>query len=99
MPSLPFEYHPEAILEADQVFHWYAERNEQAAKQFLEQLIRARKLVIERPQSWTPYFHGTRVFQFQKYPYGLVYIERPKKIVGLAVCHFHRRPAYWAERI
>ncbi|UUO05006.1 hypothetical protein M4951_16630 [Blastopirellula sp. J2-11] len=46
------------------------------------------------PQSWTPYFHGTRCFPFRKFPYGLIYVELPDNIVGLAICHFRRRPGY-----
>ncbi len=94
-----FEYHPDAILEAHHAFHWYAERSDQAAEHFWEELVRARNLVSERPHSWTPYFHGTRCFKLRKYPYGLVFIEREDKIVGLAVCHFRRRPGYWRERL
>ena len=73
-----FEYHPDAIIEAHQAFHWYADRSEQAADRFWNELIRARALVTDRPQGWTPYFHGTRVFQLRRYPYGLVYVERPE---------------------
>ena len=98
-PSLPFEYHPKAILEAHEAFHWYAERSEEAADRFWGELVRARKLVVGRPEGWAPYFHGTRCFQFRKFPYGLVYIQRPKKLFGLAVCHFSRRPGYWRDRI
>ena len=99
MPNRPFEYHPEAMIEAHKAFHWYAGQSEQAADRFWNELIRARELVTDRPQGWTPYFHGTRVFQFRKYPYGLVYVERPEKIIGLAVCHFRRRPGYWRVRL
>jgi plasmid stabilization system protein ParE len=96
--NLPFEYHPAAIIEAHQAFHWYAERSSQAADRFWNELIRVRKLVTEQPESWTPYFHETRVFPFRKFP-GLVYIERPDRIIGLAVCHFSRSPGYWRERM
>lgn len=98
-PDLPFEYHPKAILEAHSAFHWYRERSEQAADLFWSELVRARKKAAELPDLWTPYYHGTRCFRFRKYPYGLVYMRRPEKLFGIAVCHFSRRPGYWRERL
>lgn len=99
MTSLLFEYHPEAIFEAHQAYHWYEERSEDASDRFWKELLRARKLVTERPLGWTPYYHGTRVFQFRRFPYGLVYLQHSDKLIGLAVCHFHRRAGYWKDRI
>ncbi|WP_040352842.1 type II toxin-antitoxin system RelE/ParE family toxin [Blastopirellula marina] len=99
MPRLPFEYHVDAIAEASAAYQWYADRSSQAAERFWAELQRARKLVTERPQSWTPYLHGTRCFPLRKFPYGLGYVELPDKIVGLAVCHFRRRPGYWRDRM
>ncbi len=84
MPDLPFEYHPDAILEAHHAYHWYAEQSQDAAERFWNELTRARKLVSEHPKVWTPYFHGTRVFQFRRFPHGLVYLEQPDRIIGLA---------------
>lgn len=99
MPRLPFEYHPDAVAETYAAYHWYAERSPQAAERFWEELQRARTQVSHRPQGWTPYFHGTRCFQFRNFPYGLVYVELSDKIVALAVCHFSRRPGYWRDRL
>ena len=99
MPDLTFEYHPEAIAEAHAAYQWYLDQSPAAAERFWEELIRVRKFVTEQPNAWTPYLHGTRCFQFRKFPFGLVYIEGPEKIIGLAVCHFRRKPGYWRKRI
>ncbi len=99
MPNLPFEYLPEAILEAHEAFHWYARKSPRVAEHFWEELVRAREMVAGSPYAWTPYYHGTRIFQLRKYPYGLVYVPRPEKIIGVAVCHISRRPGYWRLRV
>lgn len=78
---------------------WYRERSETAAERFWDALIRARKQAAELPKIGTPYFEGTRVVPFRKFPYGLVYVERSDKIIGLAICHFSRRPRYWKRRL
>jgi plasmid stabilization system protein ParE len=99
MPNQRFEYHPEAIAEATEAYDWYAERNENAAERFWEELRRARQMVTKDPASWSPYLHGTRCFLLDRYPYGLVYIERGGKIIGVAVAHLKRRPGYWRKRL
>ncbi|UUO06952.1 type II toxin-antitoxin system RelE/ParE family toxin [Blastopirellula sp. J2-11] len=98
MSRLPFEYHPAAMEKSIAAYQWYAQQSVSAAERFWNELVRARTLISQRPQGWTPYYHGTRCFQFRKFPYGLVYLELPDKIVGLAVCHLSRRPGYWKVR-
>lgn len=99
MPNLAFEYLPQAIREAHHAYHWYDRQSDTAADRFWEELRRARQQITEQPESWTPYFHGTRVFPLRKFPYGLVYVVRPNRVVGIAVCDFRRRPGYWQNRL
>jgi plasmid stabilization system protein ParE len=99
MSNHEFEYHPEAILEAWEAFHWYADRSETAADNFWEELRAARQAVARKPETWSPYLHGTRCFSLQRFPYGLVYLERGDRIIGIAVAHFKRRPGYWRKRL
>jgi plasmid stabilization system protein ParE len=99
MPNQRFEYHPDAIAEATEAYDWYAERNETVAERFWEELRRARQMVTKDATSWSSYLHGTRCFLFDHYPYGLVYVERGEKIIGIAVAHLKRRPGYWRNRL
>jgi plasmid stabilization system protein ParE len=99
MPGHEFEYLPEAIAEATQAFNWYAERSENAADRFWDELRAARRQVTDRPATWNPYLHGTRCYQLSNFPYGLVYIERGERIIGIAVAHLNRRPGYWRQRL
>jgi hypothetical protein len=70
--SVQFEYLPDAIEEAWEAYHWYAERSDSAAEGFLRQLQLARESVTERPDAWSRYFHGTRCFRLKRYPFGLI---------------------------
>jgi plasmid stabilization system protein ParE len=99
MPSRVFEYHPEAVKEAWEAFHWYDERSEQAAKDFWQEIRRARLAITDQPQSGSPYFHGTRCRRLTRFSYGLVYVERTELLIGIAVAHLKRRPGYWRERL
>jgi plasmid stabilization system protein ParE len=53
-PPLAFEYLADAVHEAHEAFHWYAQRSESAADGFWEELRRARRLVTENPLTWAP---------------------------------------------
>jgi plasmid stabilization system protein ParE len=99
MPGRRFEYHPEAVAEAAEAFQWYAAQSQDAAERFWHELRRARELVTTRPEVWGPYYHGTRCFRLHRFPYGLVYITRDERIIGLAVAHLKRRPGYWRHRL
>src|SRR4051812_49604035 len=99
MTGQAFEYHPEAINEAWEAFHWYDERSERAAEDFWQELRRARQSVTRHPRSWMPYVFGTRCFKLEHFPYALVYIERDDRIIGIAVAHLKRRPGYWRKRL
>jgi plasmid stabilization system protein ParE len=99
MPNLTFEYHPEAILEAHHAYHWYDAQSDTAADRFWEEPRRVRLMATDQPELGIPYFFGTRAFRLKKFPYGLVYAVRDKQVIGLAVCHFKRRPSYWKGRI
>ena len=94
-----FEFHPEAMIEAKESAEWYAERSPTAAIDFKRELRFVEKLVVEHPGSWSPYLHGTRCLKLKRFPYGLVYVERGDRIVGIAVAHLRRRPGYWRKRL
>jgi len=94
-----FEFHPEAMIEAKEAADWYAERSLPASIEFKKELRFAEELVTEHPGSWSPYLHGTRILQLRRFPYGLVYVERSDRIVGIAVAHLKRRPGYWRKRL
>ena len=51
------------------------------------------------PQLHRPWRHGTRRHFDREFPYALIYVERPDRIMVLAVAHFKRRPDYWRERL
>jgi hypothetical protein len=94
-----FEFHPEAMIEARAAAEWYAERGMTASFDFKQELYRAENLVTERPESWSPYLHGTRCLPLKRFPYGLVYVDRGDRLIGIAVAHFKRKPGYWRQRL
>ncbi len=99
MAESELELHPEALKDALAGYAWYLEHSEIGAGRFLAELDRAVQLILEAPQRWPTYVHGTRRFVLIKFPYSVVYRESKDLIVVYAFAHSKRRPGYWKERL
>jgi len=61
-----------------------------------------RRLTVEieaAPQLYRRWRHGTRRHLARRFPYALIYVERPKHLAVLAVAHCKRRPDYWKQQV
>lgn len=97
--ALKFEFHPDAIIEATEAYEWYALRSQNAAEGFLTRLNEAQSKVIADPDCWPRHLQGTQIYNFNKYPFGLVYVRRNDVIIAIAVAHHKKRPGYWRKRL
>jgi len=43
--------------------------------------------------------HGTRRHLARRFPYAVVFAERPDRLLIIAVAHCKRHPDYWRERL
>ena len=94
-----FEIHPEALLEADADIGWYLERSRAAAERFFSEVERALELILESPDRWPSYLHGTRRYILYGFPYSVIYRAVGSRVVVYAVAHAKRRPGYWRSRL
>lgn len=99
MTTLIFEFHPEAVFEARDAYTWYASRSRKAADGFLASLEAAQDRVLSDPDMWPQHLAGTQICDLDRYPFGLVFLQLPTVIIGLAVAHHKRRPGYWRNRV
>jgi len=45
-------------------------------------------------------FHGeTRRYFAGRFPYAVIYVDEPDRVLGLGFAHFKRRPGYWIDRL
>jgi plasmid stabilization system protein ParE len=98
MAAKPVEFHPAALAEAEATVAWYGERSFSAAQGFLTELERAIQAISEAPNRWPLFEQGCRRFPLRRFPYLLVYREKPASIEVVAVAHGRRRPGYWRPR-
>jgi plasmid stabilization system protein ParE len=95
----PLHYHPSAQSEIDRAHDWYLRQSPQAADGFYEELIPALDRIRQRPGRLARYLYGTQRLVLSRYPFSVVFRERPHDIQIVAVAHAKRRPGYWAKRI
>ena len=98
MSGKPVEFHPEAVAEAEAALAWYRERTLRAAEAFVSDLEKAIEAVSEAPHRWPLFDQGCRRYPLLRFPYFLIYREKPRSIEVLAVAHGRRRPGYWRSR-
>ena len=93
------EYLDEALDEAEAAARWYAERSASAAAGFSEEIDTAESAIVDFPDAWPPFDHGTRRYLLRRYPFSVIYRIESRRILIVAVAHGHRRPGYWKSRL
>jgi toxin ParE1/3/4 len=94
-----YQIHPAALAEAEKATRWYRERSALAAAQFVEEINLAIDRILAAPQRWSAGLYRTRKFLLDRFPFAVIYCERPPTIQILGIAHGHRRPGYWKNRI
>ncbi|MBX9628294.1 MAG: type II toxin-antitoxin system RelE/ParE family toxin [Gemmataceae bacterium] len=97
--TTPVDFERLAIREARQAERRYARVGAGVLAGFTAALNDAVARVGSAPAMWPPEPHGARGCRLKKYPYRLIYIEEPTRVLVLAVAHNSRRQGYWRRRL
>ena len=95
----PAIFHPQASDELAEAVAYYAKKAGGLGDRFYEVMGRLTVEIEASPRLFRPWRHGTRRHFNKRFPYALIYIERPTHLAVIAVAHFKRRPGYWRERL
>lgn len=97
---MTFSIHPDAEAELGDAAVYYASHASRAiAEAFLAEFERVLDLVVENPQRGPHMGGGLRAYQFDRFPYTLVYaVHHEHGVQVLAVAHQSRTPEYWGDR-
>ncbi|HYJ89275.1 MAG TPA: type II toxin-antitoxin system RelE/ParE family toxin [Pyrinomonadaceae bacterium] len=88
-----------ADQEVDDAVGWYAQRDNDVSRGFLDDLDRAVRLARTYPLLATQIEPEIRRLLFLRYPYSLIYGIDEDTLVIIAVAHQQREPRYWADRL
>lgn len=99
MARLPVEFHPDARIDAIEAYDWYAERSQQVADTFQQELQDTGRAIQDSPERWAKYLSGTRRYVMKRFPFVVVYRVAAERVEIMAVAHGRRKPGYWKERL
>jgi len=68
---------------------------------FLEEIERSLKLIVESPERWAASKENIRKYNVRRFPFSIYYAyeKDEDKVLIIAVAHQKRKPEYWKGRI
>jgi toxin ParE1/3/4 len=91
-------FHPEAELELLEAADFYDHERPGLGSDFLDEVDRALRGVIEHPESSPMALGLTRKLVLRRFPYSVMYYLMDEGIVVSSIAHQRRRPYYWRDR-
>jgi hypothetical protein len=96
---MDYSFHPDADKEVDEIVDYYDGVEDSLGDEFFSELQNAITRVLRLPDAWQMVWPSARRCLLSRFPYQLVYQERPDGILIVAVMHLHREPNYWVDRL
>ena len=94
-----YRVHPAAWEEIEGAADWYLERSPDASSGFLAAVFDGLENVFEFPLRWPRHLYGTRRLVLDRFPFSIIYLDKPDVVNVVAVAHGKRKPGYWKRRI
>lgn len=89
---------PEAEADLRESYQWYEARGEGLGSSFLVSVEATLNSIQRYPQAYPKVYKNVRRSLIRRFPFGIFYIIRRKKIIVFAVFHGKRNPAAWKSR-
>lgn len=93
-----YRYLPSAREELNAAAAFYESRVPGLGREFLDDVERAVASVRARPAIGVAVGRAFRKSLLLRFPFSVIYAERPDEILIVAVSHHRRRPGYWRRR-
>jgi toxin ParE1/3/4 len=96
--ALPLIIRPEAELDIESSAVWYETQRPGLGSRFLDRLNEVFARITENPLQFPQLETGVRRALLPRFPYGIYFVPKPKRVIILAVLHLRRRPETWRGR-
>ena len=91
-------FHPDAESEMIQAAAYYETQQPELGQRFLASVQDAVNRILLNPHLYPVVELDVRRCLTKTFPFGVLFRERPARIVIMAVMHLHRDPDYWKNR-
>ncbi len=95
----PVVFHPEASAEALDSRATYDAKSFELGDRFAAAVAAMVAEVCRAPQRYRFVRRPVRRHFERPFPYAILYVDEPDRVLILAVAHFKRRPNYWLHRL
>ena len=93
-----YAFHPDAEVELNEAIEWYEMREFGLGLDFATQVHAAIQRALAFPLAWQEMGGEIRRTLVHRFPYGVLYVAEPDRLLIVAVMHLHRHPDYWRNR-
>lgn len=92
--SYRYVLHEIAQQDYEEALKWYADRNLQAAENFIIAVDKALQLICEHPTRWRNEYKHHYELGVKKYPFTIIYtIQHDQKLIAVSsIYHYKRNP-------
>lgn len=92
------EFLAAAECDLDESISYYNQRQQNLGYEFSDEVKRALFRLLNFPSAWPKLSKNTRRIQMNRFPYGIIYQNRPDKILVIAIMNLYSKPSSWKER-
>jgi hypothetical protein len=96
---MPVDFLPEADQEMVEAARYYQSLSSGLGEDSLTEVEHAVQSIASSPQTWPVLEGDLRRRLIKRFPFGILYMIEPDKILIIAVAHLRKKPGYWKKRI
>ena len=94
-----YAFHPEADLEYCEAAQYYARINGELGGRFYDAIEKLIEEARRQPERYRMFDPPVRRHFSDVFPYAVLYVDQPDRVLIVAVMHMKRRPGYWKQRM
>ena len=95
----PVTFIPPADEDFAEAISFYESRSIGMGRKFAARVCRALAEISEFPQRYQVVLEGTRRCLLPPFPFGLFYVDKPDRVVVIAIVDLRRHPDVWKRRM
>jgi plasmid stabilization system protein ParE len=92
-------FHREAQEEYADAAEYYARLDPELGRRFYDEIERLIGDIRQQPERFRVFDAPLRRHFSDVFPYAVLYVEQPERILIMAVMHMKRQPGYWKKRL
>ena len=92
-------FHRQAEAEYVDAAEYYARLDPELGRWFYDELERLIHDIRRQPERFRLFDAPIRRHFSQVFPYAVLYVDQPDRVLIIAVMHMKRRPGYWKDRL